>query len=79
VSVWTKSNEFDLFLGEAVIPWTLCNGAEKEADLSAFFVLSRRKTDPVDLAIGGEVQLKLKFKYPPEWKCVFLGVEAFEG
>jgi hypothetical protein len=80
VSVWTKSNDnYDVFLGETVIPWTLCNGAEKEAELSAFFVLVRRRSDPPEMGVSGEVQLKLKFVFPASWKCVFNGVEAFEG
>ena len=79
VSIWGKDGQYDAFLGETVIPWTMANGTVAGGlELSALFLLSRRRTDPVDVAPTGEVQLRVKYRYPAAWGCVFAGVEGYE-
>jgi tetratricopeptide (TPR) repeat protein len=79
VSIWGKDGQYDVFLGEASIPWTMANGTVPGGlELSALFLLSRRRTDPVDVAPTGEVQLRIKYRYPASWSCVFAGVESYE-
>ncbi len=79
VSVWGKDGKYDVFLGETVIPWTMANGTVPGGlELSALFLLSRRRTDPVDVQPTGEVQLRIRYRYPASWACVFAGVESYE-